>query len=198
MPQQIYWNVQGGTVGFPVQADTPNTQMISGFSADLLKLVLEDRTSDFKEKPPPTPWDTFCKAVDDPRYDEVCRVIEKTREAGVFSNYTAPVRLDESSIDEESKDPDASSTASADETWDTCGDVVHEAVSKKCWSSSQVSEWLSSLGYTDATVEAILHESVDGAVMQSVVESQDRSALEELYVTKRLGQTRIFTEWLKA
>lgn len=39
-PRIIYWNLRGNTPGFPTQANAPNTQMLSGFSPSLLKLVL--------------------------------------------------------------------------------------------------------------------------------------------------------------
>ena len=50
-PRIIYWNLRGNTVGYPVQADAPNTQMLSGFSPALLKLVLsgKDLVGDEKE-----------------------------------------------------------------------------------------------------------------------------------------------------
>merc|ERR1719506_1955333 len=38
-PRIIFWNLRA-SVGFPVQKDAPNTQMLSGFSPALLKLVL--------------------------------------------------------------------------------------------------------------------------------------------------------------
>ena len=38
-PTIVYWNVRD-TGGFPVQSNTPNTQMLSGFSLSLLKLFL--------------------------------------------------------------------------------------------------------------------------------------------------------------
>eukprot|EP00966_Prymnesium_polylepis_P007407 170347-Prymnesium_polylepis.1 len=49
-PRIIYWNLRGNTVGFPVQADTPNTQMLSGFSPSLLKLVLSGKDLVGEEK----------------------------------------------------------------------------------------------------------------------------------------------------
>ena len=64
--QQIYWNLRGDTVGFPVQTDTPNTQLISGFSVSLLKLFLtgdDIATYVEPEKVVPTPWDTFVKQL---------------------------------------------------------------------------------------------------------------------------------------
>jgi hypothetical protein len=74
VPQQIYWNLRGDTFGFPVQSDTPNTQLVSGFSVALLKLFLsgEDMTSHVPQvKTTPTPWDTFRKAVDSSHYYNV-------------------------------------------------------------------------------------------------------------------------------
>lgn len=61
-PTMVYWNVRDAqTQGFQVQSNTPNTQMLAGFSVSLLKLVLENEdTSTLK---PPTPYETFLKAV---------------------------------------------------------------------------------------------------------------------------------------
>jgi hypothetical protein len=89
LPHTVYWNLRGDTVGFPVQADTPDTQMISGFSTDMLSLVLERRVKDYQE--PPTPWDTFVAAMCDEQYDPVHQVIADTSE-GIFQGYKVPVR----------------------------------------------------------------------------------------------------------
>ena len=98
LPHTVYWNLRGDTVGFPAQADTPNTQMISGFSADMIPLVLECRVKDYEEKAPPTPWDTFVTAMDDEQYDEVHQVVATTAE-GLFRGYRVPVReMDEDTV----------------------------------------------------------------------------------------------------
>ena len=55
-PTIVYWNVRD-TGGFPVQSNTPNTQMLTGFSLSLLKLVLDN--GDLSSVKPPTPYDTF-------------------------------------------------------------------------------------------------------------------------------------------
>jgi hypothetical protein len=89
MPMQIYWNLRGDTVGFPVQSDTPNTQIISGFSVALLKLFLEEAdVSNYKEKERPvvTPWDTFRKAVDSENYYMIRQICGFSKE-GVLSTY---------------------------------------------------------------------------------------------------------------
>merc|ERR1719231_193548 len=83
-PRIIFWNLRGNTRGFPVEKDTPNTQMLSGFSPALLKLVLTgaelvtqeeevimpDGTVRVK-KVGPTPEQTLRAALDDTAYDAV-------------------------------------------------------------------------------------------------------------------------------
>ena len=83
VPQQIYWHLSGNTVGFPVQSDTPNTQLISGFSVALLKLFLtENNVSSYAApvKVMPTPWDTFRKAVDSENYYMIRHVCSSSTE----------------------------------------------------------------------------------------------------------------------
>jgi len=83
-PQIIFWNLRGNAVGFPVAKDAPNTQLLSGFSPSLLKLVLTgaelvaeeeevtmpDGTVKVK-KSGPTPEQTLRAALDDEAYDAV-------------------------------------------------------------------------------------------------------------------------------
>lgn len=91
VPQQIYWNLRSNTVGFPVQSDTPNTQMVSGFSVALLKLFLtESGFEDYVQpvpKKPPTPYDTYRKAVDSEHYYPVRKVCSISTE-GALRGYT--------------------------------------------------------------------------------------------------------------
>ena len=83
-PKVIFWNLRGETVGFPVAADAPNTQMLSGFSPALLKLVLSgsDLVADDEEvvaadgtvrkvRTGPTPAATLRAALDDSAFDAV-------------------------------------------------------------------------------------------------------------------------------
>ena len=68
-PTIVYWNVRD-TDGFPVQCNTPNTQILSGFSLSLLKLVLDN--GDLSTVKPPTPYDTFLDAVrENSRYEKI-------------------------------------------------------------------------------------------------------------------------------
>jgi hypothetical protein len=94
-PKIIYWNLRGNTTGFPVDAYTPNTQMISGFSPSLLKLlldgeplVIEETTEDGKViQREVTPEETLRKALDDKRYDPIREILSKSQE-GILSEYT--------------------------------------------------------------------------------------------------------------
>lgn len=83
-PRIVYWNLRANTVGFPVQANAPNTQMLAGFSPSLLKLVLTgaDLVGDEKVvtladgtttvvKEGPTPAETLRKTLDDAVFDPV-------------------------------------------------------------------------------------------------------------------------------
>ena len=83
-PRIIYWNLRGDTAGFPAAADAPNTQLLSGFSPSLLKLVLsgKDIVADETEvtmpdgtvklvREGPTPAETVRAALDDEAFDAV-------------------------------------------------------------------------------------------------------------------------------
>ena len=83
-PRIVHWNLRGDTAGFPVAADAPNTQMLSGFSPSLLKLVLsgKDLVGDEKEvtmpdgtvklvREGPTPAETVRAALDGEAFDAV-------------------------------------------------------------------------------------------------------------------------------
>merc|ERR1711977_309415 len=94
----------GNTVGFPVEADAPNTMLLSGFSPALLKLILtgselgvvveeEEAVVDVDGKVKavkrsgPTPAETVRKALDDSAYDPV-RMKLSELETGVFAEYS--------------------------------------------------------------------------------------------------------------
>lgn len=63
VPHIVFWNVNGCSQDFQVASDAPNVSMISGFSVDILKCVLEGTN--------PTPFDTMMAALNNPRYDVI-------------------------------------------------------------------------------------------------------------------------------
>jgi hypothetical protein len=102
-PRIIFWNLRGNTRGFPAEADEPNTQMLSGFSPALLKLVLTgaDLIGDEVEveqvqldgtkvkklvREGPTPAQTVRAALDDEAFDPVRLALGKLR-TGALAGY---------------------------------------------------------------------------------------------------------------
>jgi hypothetical protein len=96
LPKIIYWNLRANTVGFPVQANAPNTQLLSGFSPSLLKLLLdgeplitEEVTSDGTViNKGITPEETLRKALDDKNYDSIRSILSASNE-GLLSKYSS-------------------------------------------------------------------------------------------------------------
>ena len=106
-PRIIFWNLRANTVGFPVAKDTPNVQLLSGFSPALLKLVVSgtDLVGDEEEvtetvvmpdgsiqtttkvvRSGPTPEQTLRTALDDAVFDAV-RLRLAALEVGPFKDY---------------------------------------------------------------------------------------------------------------
>jgi len=100
-PRMIYWNLRANTVGYPVQSDSPNVQLLSGYSPALLKAVLlggeeseEEVTTEEvledgsvvvkKEKKEVTPLETLRKILDDARYDDVRALVVESAELHEF------------------------------------------------------------------------------------------------------------------
>jgi hypothetical protein len=67
VPHVVFWNINGCSNDFQVESNTPNVSMISGFSVDILKCVLEAKI--------PTPYDTMMAALNNPRYDLIRCVV---------------------------------------------------------------------------------------------------------------------------
>jgi Mg-chelatase subunit ChlD len=107
-PKIIYWNLRGDTHGFPVQANTPNTQMLSGFSPSLLKLLLDGEPMVVEEVAEDgtvtqrkiTPEETLRKALDDERYNRIRAVLSESSE-GVLSKYTFTPPMESSDEEED-------------------------------------------------------------------------------------------------
>ena len=104
VPRIIYWNLRANTPGFPVESSTLNTQLLSGYSPSLFKLILDGEPLEIEEvsesgeviKRKVTPLETLRKCLDDTRYDDV-RVILSESTEGLLSEYSfTPVeRIDE-------------------------------------------------------------------------------------------------------
>jgi len=64
VPKLVFWNVNGATTDYPVLAGNTNTALISGFSIDIFKDVLNNQDI--------SPLTTAIRALDRPRYDLIC------------------------------------------------------------------------------------------------------------------------------
>ena len=86
VPQIVFWNLCANTPGYPVTSTQKNTQLVSGFSAGLLKIVMGAKQIPEQA----TPEETVRAALDDPTFDDVRRALSGISE-GVFAPYVFPV-----------------------------------------------------------------------------------------------------------
>ena len=63
LPQTVYWNLRGNTTNSPVQYDTNNTALISGFSPSVLNTVLDGKL--------PNPRDVVDRIINHPSYERI-------------------------------------------------------------------------------------------------------------------------------
>ncbi|KAJ3121379.1 hypothetical protein HK098_003755 [Nowakowskiella sp. JEL0407] len=63
VPQLVFWNVNGQTSDVPTRSNVENVSLISGFSVEVLKAVLENKEV--------TPFSTMMTAISAPRYDKI-------------------------------------------------------------------------------------------------------------------------------
>jgi len=63
VPRIVFWNLRGNTLDFPTTQDDGNTCILSGFSSDLLKLIVDGEEI--------SPLAMMRKALDDPRYQRI-------------------------------------------------------------------------------------------------------------------------------
>lgn len=94
MWRTIFWNLNGNAPGFQARKDTPNVQMVSGYSQNLFRQILVgDYELEVDEKGAVSikvdPWLTFMKAVDDPELMPVLDVLDKSQE-GVMMHFRLP------------------------------------------------------------------------------------------------------------
>jgi hypothetical protein len=67
MPQLVFWNLRDTHTSFPVRKDTPGVALMSGFSAEMLKLFLDNA--------PMTPYSMMLRALE--KYREKVVVIDE-------------------------------------------------------------------------------------------------------------------------
>jgi len=63
LPRLVFWNLRGNTVDFPVSATEDNVALISGFSADLLKMIIDGDNLN--------PVDLMLKVIRGQRYSHI-------------------------------------------------------------------------------------------------------------------------------
>ena len=192
LPRMVYWNLRGG-VGFPVQADTPNTQMVSGFSPDLLTLVLENRVDDYEEVPDPTPWDVVVKVLEDERYavvrDRLAASFGRTPAVTSPASSTAPAP------------PPSAPTASGWEVVsggcldDTSSDGSSTKSVKSTWTTTQLIDWLREQCAPEEVMEQVRKMKITGAVFDDVVSRKDHGSLDDLGLTNRMLQSKVMVQW---
>lgn len=94
LPTMVYWNVRGDTYGAPARADTPNTQMLTGFSVHMIKNIFSE-----SEIEQPTPYDTFIQSISEPRYDIIENAIKDVAEPELFAKFSVHKEIETESDD---------------------------------------------------------------------------------------------------
>ena len=57
---------------------------------DKIVKIVENKVDEFKEKPKPTSWDLFVKAMSQDRYYPVLEIVANTSE-GIFNDFKVPI-----------------------------------------------------------------------------------------------------------
>lgn len=70
-PRIIFWNLRGGTGNLPAAAQTPGVQMLSGFSANMLKLFMKGEPQEDAVAKNEHSYALMREALDNHRYDVV-------------------------------------------------------------------------------------------------------------------------------
>ena len=103
MPKIIVWNLRGNIDNFAADSSCEGIEMLGGWSQALLKLFLAGETLEAvadPEKPKPTPYDTYRKAMDDQRYDDIRLYLSDIDEIP-FNNYHFEKKSDEPCIQDD-------------------------------------------------------------------------------------------------
>ena len=75
MIKTVYWNLAGNKTTFPVNANAPDTMMISGFNVKILNSIISNQ--DIEKF---TPWDNLVNTMEDSRYTEILHIIRDVLE----------------------------------------------------------------------------------------------------------------------
>ena len=97
MGRSIYWNVQGSTAGFPVQSDTPHTQLVSGFAIEMIKLVFQGKYT-IDNKISPTPWLLLVDILAQDRYHPIFKILQDSA-TDIFHDFKAPILTTDDNLD---------------------------------------------------------------------------------------------------
>ena len=62
MPKLVFWNVNSRTKGIPVQENKLGVTLVSGFSTNIVKMVMSNETD---------PYKVLMEAINNEIYDEV-------------------------------------------------------------------------------------------------------------------------------
>tara|TARA_B100000963_G_C22341426_1_gene543145 strand:- start:104 stop:718 length:615 start_codon:yes stop_codon:yes gene_type:complete len=76
MIKTVYWNLAGNKTTFPVNANAPDTMMISGFNVNILNSIISNQ--DIEKF---TPWDNLVQTMEHERYSEIIEIIRDVLES---------------------------------------------------------------------------------------------------------------------
>ena len=152
LPQIVFWNLRETHSSFPVQKDTPGVAMMSGFSAEMLKLFLDDVEM--------TPYNMMIRAVSKYRVtvmDETASVSTASVSTPVVGSYAAAVAVGGAGV---APPPSSNSSSSASSSASSASSSAPAVVASSSASSSAPavvasSSASSSSGSTPANAELI-------------------------------------------
>ena len=124
LPFTYYWNLNGEINSLPVQVDTPDTMMLSGFSTEMISLLFSGKISEIQQRnkldnrsnSTPSSWDLLMTAMETKdntggyRYLPIHQAIKDCGET-IFSDYLLPWqnKVDSSEEEKESSEEEESS-----------------------------------------------------------------------------------------
>lgn len=188
LPYTYYWNLNGNINGCPVQADTPNTMMLSGFSTEMITLLFSGRITELNNNS-----DSDNQANS---WDLLVAAIETKNKDGTF-RYT-PLHNILKECDEISTDNIIPSNKK------DLNLNIDTTYHKTLWTPVDVGIWVKTVlnnKVDNTTLKAIYDNivinDVDGILMDNIVQSRDYISLSELCIKSKLHQQKIILEWNK-